>query len=519
LAQLFTKDIFGIAAWDMPDPALTGKGPCNARDVPPEIANSEGQANPHNAQCGANVAISDARLIPSIPADADGAPVPPRRLVILGAGIAGLSAADRLSKAGYAVTILESSQRCGGTHQSYQIGPYTFDVGSIFYEATAPIFQLAEGLKEQCPTVLRRQRRIGPSGEPLHYPLEPRELLHNAPLKVVSGLADMFASRLLVRTDGTLDAISRKRLGRRFFEGTGLRAYITRFHHVAPEKLDEAFFYHRMRFIEKATRLLPMIRTGLRSVFSRKTVNAHIRRALHIRPFAGFDTLFVPIRQRLEAQGVRFVFGETVEAIDRLGGQFTVRTATGEYSAEAVVSTIPLDALHRILFGVPSGLVSLDMTTLFVSAERLDPRLGVVLFNFHADGLWKRATIYSRLYPEAPTTREFFAVEVTIPEGGSHEPEKAFADFAAHFTRLGLADDLRLEGNVHLKDTYPLYAPGSLAAVEKALERVAETGVLAAGRQGRFEYLPTSSLVIRRVREELESAGLISAPARVAANA
>jgi len=440
-------------------------------------------------------------------------------ITILGAGIAGLSAADRLSKAGYAVTVIERSQRCGGTHQSFQIGPYTFDVGSIFYEVSAPIFQLAQGLKEKCPAVLRRQRRIAPSGEPLHYPVEPRELLRNAPLKVLWGIADMLVSRLLVRPDGSLDAISRKRLGARFFKETGLQAYITRFHHVAPKKIDEVFFYRRMGFIEKATRFLPLIGTSLRSVFSRKTVNVHIRRALHIRPYAGFDELFVPIRERLEAQGVRFVFGETAKGIQRRGADFVVLTDSGEYPAHAVISTIPLDTLHQILFGEPSGLISLDMTTLFVSAARLDERTGNVLFNFHGDGLWKRATIYSRLYPEAPTTREFFAVEVTIPEGGSHEPERVFADFAEHLTRLGLADDIQLEGSVHLEDCYPLYAPGSLSSIDVVLARVAETGVLAIGRQGRFEYLPTSSLVIRRVREELESAGLIAeAPAKMAAH-
>ena len=78
-----------------------------------------------------------------------------------------------------------------------------------------------------------------------------------------------------------------------------------------------------------------------------------------------------------------------------------------------------------------------------------------------------------------------------------------------HLTRLGLADDLRLEGSVHLEDCYPLYAPGSLARVDEALDRVVAAGVIPIGRQGRFEYLPTSSMVSRRVREELEKAGLM----------
>ena len=45
---------------------------------------------------------------------------------------------------------------------------------------------------------------------------------------------------------------------------------------------------------------------------------------------------------------------------------------------------------------------------------------------------------------------------------------------------------------------------------EQVTHRIARQGVVLAGRLGRFEYLPTSSGVIRRVREELDAAGLFA---------
>lgn len=438
-------------------------------------------------------------------------------VIVLGAGIAGLGAAERLAASGHRVLVIDHATRCGGTHRSRAIGPYTFDVGSIFYEPNAPLLRLAPDLRELCPTVWREQRRIGPGGEVLHYPIEPRQLLAVSPWRTALGLGDMLVSRATVSTNGSLDAIIRQRLGRTFLKDTGLHSYISRFHHVPPEEIDEAFFRYRMGFIAHMTQPMNLLRKGFVSVFSNKPINAKIRRPQHVRPYDGYDLLFNPIRARLESTGVTFRLGETPVSIERRPDGFRVETDQGEYHAPALVSTIPLDTMHRLLFGTPSGLISLDMTTLFVSAATLSAKLGNVIYNFHQHGWWKRATVYSRIYPEAPTDREFFAVEVTIAEGSRHDPDRAFADFAGHMSALGLATDLRLEGADLIESCYPLYRRGVYQQAATVAARVGETGIITAGRQGRFEYLPTSSGVIRRVWEELQKSGLSDgAPAQAA---
>ncbi|WP_246543278.1 FAD-dependent oxidoreductase [Novosphingobium profundi] len=436
--------------------------------------------------------------------------VPQGNVIVLGGGIAGLSAAQTLTAAGMQVTLVEAEASCGGTHRSHAIGPYTFDVGSIFYEANARLFALAPGLKEMCPTISRQQRRIAPGGELLHYPLEPREFLRRRPLELLLALLDLAWSRLRVRRNGGLDAISRKRLGRRFFESTGLRHYITRFHHVPPEEVSETFFFHRMGFIDKATRLRALARLTLRALFSRGSVANRPRPVLHVRPREGFAPLFERILAQLRAQGVETRLATRIDSIRREGSSFVLETDSGTLRASAIVSTIPLATLHKAVFGTSCGLEALDMTTLFASASWLDARVGNVLFNFDRHGRWKRATIYSRIYPEPALPREFLAIECTIPPGGEHAPDVIFADFRGHVEGLGLARDLALEGHTRVEGCYPLYRPDTEATLRNTLERIAQAGIVTVGRQGRFEYLPTSSGVIRRVREELEKAGLKS---------
>jgi len=51
------------------------------------------------------------------------------KVVVIGAGVGGMSAAARLAKAGHDVTIFEASNRTGGKCQTKWIGDYAFDVG------------------------------------------------------------------------------------------------------------------------------------------------------------------------------------------------------------------------------------------------------------------------------------------------------------------------------------------------------------------------------------------------------
>jgi protoporphyrinogen oxidase len=437
-------------------------------------------------------------------------PIPSaQHVLVLGAGIAGLAAADALNRAGYRVTVLERGSAPGGAHRSHQIGPYTFDVGSIFYDDKGLIFSLAPENRELCPAVHRIERRIAPDGKLLSYPIEPRELLHWGYPKLSKALLDLLLRRQITRLDGTLETICLARLGRTIYTDTGLKSYITRFNHTDPRLLDEEFFLYRMGFIERQTRLSALLGHVRRALFGQAFRAANLRPSvLRVRPRDGFLALFTPLQQRLEAAGVVFAMNEELQRIEGKPAGYVVQTSAGTHRCDIVVNTIPLDTLHTALFGTPSGIGSLDLMTLFVSARRLAPAMGNVLFNFHATGRWKRATIYSRLYSDPAVAREYLSVEHTILPGAAADPETAFAEFKAQLEGFGHAEDLRLEGHDRVSDCYPLYRPGTHALRPQILKRIEATGVVTVGRQGRFEYLPTSSGVIRRVLEELAAAGL-----------
>lgn len=428
-------------------------------------------------------------------------------VVVLGGGIAGLSAADQLSRAGLPVVLLEATDQLGGGHRSVDIGPYTFDVGSIFYEEASRVFDLAEGLREMCPQVRRIQRRITPEGTLSHYPIEPRDLLRWPKPRLARALVSLAVARAIRRRDGTLEGACVARLGRPFFAETGLRDYTIRFNGQPPDEIDEEFYDKRMGFIHRATDFGALTRSAWRAL-RKQQFQAAPRRPLHVRPRAGYAPLFNRIRDQLEARGVEIHLNAPVEEIVTSGDGPDVVAGGRRIAAGAVVAAMPLDTVSRALFGEGTGLASLDLLTLFVSADHLDENTGNVLFNFHRNGDWKRATIYSRLYPDATQPRAFFAVEKTLPPGASADPEQSFAQVKAQLEGLGIAHGMRLEGSTVTASAYPIYRPGQMNEARAVLEKIKARGVIPVGRQGRFEYLPTASGVVRRTIEELESAGL-----------
>lgn len=435
-----------------------------------------------------------------------GAPV-----VVLGGGIAGLAACDQLLTAGHKVTVIEKAEILGGAHRARQIGPYNFDAGSIFYEAGARLLTLAPGLAELCPQVERRQRRITPEGSLRHYPLEPRDLLDWPRSRQLGALASLGWGRLTARRDGTLEAICRQRLGAVIYAGTGLASYIARFNHVSAAEIDEDFFFSRMQQVAQATELSALARAGWRALRG----GEHRRgppHPLRIRPAEGYAPLFDAIEAALTARGATFLKGTEFETLRRQGEEMVVTAGGRQIAAQAVIGALPLDRLYRLLFGRPSGLVSLDLMSLYVSAVRLAPEAGNVLYNYHFQGRWKRATLYSRLYPELMEAREFFTTEVTLAPGQAPDPGVAFADLSEHLTSLGIAEGLRLEGHDLSPGAYPLLAAGAARRDQAVLSEIAAAGVTMVGRQGRFEYLPTSSGVIRQVGAVLGAAGLAGGP-------
>ncbi|MGF1624919.1 MAG: FAD-dependent oxidoreductase [Alphaproteobacteria bacterium] len=429
------------------------------------------------------------------------------RTIVLGAGIAGLTAALEESGAGHDVTVVDEYDHLGGNHISHEIGPYSFDIGSFVFFPGFPLFTQFPEVEARCVPLHIAYQRIAPDGRIRRYPFDEREILGLPPHRLAAALASLAAGRLRRGPPRDVADVTARMIGRRLYRQLGLENYLTRFYGLPPDRIDPLFADKRMQQIMRAARIGSLLaRAGGRLLPARLRPHRPPAQQVLVRPRAGFAAFYEPVRTALETRGATFRLGEAVCRIARSGTEFRLATDRGELTADRLICTIPAARLLALLGAAPGGLVSSRLTSLFVSFEGRRGFDAMVLFNFQAAGLWKRLTMHSDAYGLADG-RSYGSVEVTDAGDAPVGAAAAFADFRAHMSACGLFDGtLRLEGSMVTDHAYPVYALGVVEEIARARAVAAEAGVILAGRQGLHDYLPTSWHVMDQVKAELRRA-------------
>ena len=167
------------------------------------------------------------------PAPASGAHVAPpaprpvsqlkagERIVVIGAGPAGLTSAYLLAKLGYQVTVLEGTDEIGGISKTAQYKGYRFDIGGHrFFTKITPVQALWEELLADEFIDVPRLSRIHYRGRYFNYPLKA--------MNALTGLGLINAVRIVISyidaqmnpspVEDTLDQWVTNRFGRRLYE-------------------------------------------------------------------------------------------------------------------------------------------------------------------------------------------------------------------------------------------------------------------------------------------------------------
>lgn len=406
----------------------------------------------------------------------------PHPVVILGAGVSGLVAADILALAGHEVIVLEPYERLGGNQRSRTIGAYTFDIGSFVFVAGSPFFQRFPAAEALCLPARIRVNRITPQGRISQYPYSiADDLLRRGPVEVVRTFLSLCHGRLTSSKPESAASFARYHLGDRLFTQSGLRAYIRRLCGVPAEEVEYSFAQKRMAWIARA--------------MSFSTIAAGKTPAVHnlVRPREGFEVLFAQVAAHLAERGVAIRLNSAIERIAPSAAGFRIETSRGVVSASRVISSIPLKITAQAVgISADEGVESLPLLTLYVACEGDLGFAAEVLYNFSDKGSWKRLTVHSRIYGPVDG-RDYLAVEIPLAQG-SRDAAEEFAAFLAFMRRHGLMRGVaELVGHDVTGYAYPIYARGSIDASEALMDRIEATGVELLGRQGRFDYIPTAT--------------------------
>lgn len=407
-----------------------------------------------------------------------------------------------LADAGERVILIEPYDRLGGNQRSNNIGPYTFDIGSFVFFSGSPFFRRFPGAEATCQPAHIVVDRITPQRRISRYPFSVADdLFWRGPIEVALTGLSLAWGRLTSRSPKSAGSFARYYLGRRLFVESGLEAYIERLCGIPADAVEHQFAEKRMNWIARALSF-----ESLAGMLRRKRDTGPAPAVL-VRPRGGFEHMFAAVAAQLEAKGVDIRLGASVEKIERVDGGFNLTTTNGVVRAGRVISSLPLTVTAQACgLAAPDIIRSLPLLSLYVA---YDGELGFpsqVLYNFTPTGSWKRLTVHSRIYGQAEG-REYLSVEAPL----AHGPVDAEAEFAAFLSFMRehhlLTGHAMLVGHERTDFAYPTYAHGSMAASEALIEELEAMGVEMLGRQGRFDYIPTSSRATELVAERLGKNG------------
>ncbi len=424
-----------------------------------------------------------------------------QNIAILGSGITGVVLANRLVRQGHQVEIIEANDKIGGNQKSRNIGAFTFDIGTFIFPSFSPFFVDFPELWELYHPIEYCPARITPKGNVHTYPFDPLAYFSEQGLTgSARSVFDMLVGKLLNIRRRDVPEFAKYYLGRRIYEESGLRNYIERLFGLPDQDIDIIFARKRMYDIENGA--------SFRKIFKRVVLRQErqIPFQWKIRPKSGFEVVFDALQGLLKNLGVTITLGTRLERIEDQGSSYRLVGADFDKKYDRVISTIPLGVLARLLnIPVDDEFPALRLLSLFYSHEG-DPGFdNGTLYNFTADGLWKRITMLSRYYGKSEN-RDYFSVEITLNQASRLSVVDVQKDFEEHIhsNRL-LQGDLILEGSEITNDAYPVYRVGQRQRINAMKQRLMDTGIEIAGRQGQFDYIPSAALATHKATEYLKT--------------
>jgi oxygen-dependent protoporphyrinogen oxidase len=441
-----------------------------------------------------------------------------KKVVVVGGGVAGLAAAPRLVELGDGVTLLEASDRFGGSIGTEHAGGFTIERGADSFITDKPwAMALCErlGITDQLIGTQPGERRTHVVHDGRLYPL-PEGFLLLAP----TSLAPLAASSLFslrgklrmaldlvipARRDGgdeSLASFVRRRLGSEALERVA-DALVGGIYTADPERLSLAATMPRFLVMERSH---GSIIRGLRASTG-KTSGSGARYGLFVAHKDGMGGLIAAIAAKLPDSVVHL--RTRVDGIDVADARWRVRAGGTTLDADAVIVATPAYDAARLLAPLDAALArdldaieyasSATVTMGFRATDipRALPGFGFVV-PFAEGRPLLACTFASRKYAgRAPEGHELIRAFV----GGARRPDLAALDDDALVgtvrdelrALLGIAAEPVLLRTQRYVRAMPQYAVGHLDRVTSIEARVATLpGLALAGAAYRGVGIPDS---------------------------
>jgi protoporphyrinogen oxidase len=276
------------------------------------------------------------------------------KIVVLGGGPAGISAAWRLSALGYPVTVLEKDSAVGGMGKTIALGRYAVDYGphTFHIRETPESRAIIEAIKPffgEAPLILSRGTRVLLRGKYYVYPLEM--------LQVLAGVSPLLSARIIFDyVVATLKSALSPPRKEHSFEEWGVR-------NLGRTLYDLCFGLYSARVwglptsqisSKQAQRVakLNLKNIVLRTLGIKADPATYFTKYMY--PRRGISLLFEGMADQVRQAGSEILFESPAVRLERTGERITsvVYTRNGQterIDCDGVISTLPLPQLVSMI--------------------------------------------------------------------------------------------------------------------------------------------------------------------------
>lgn len=411
------------------------------------------------------------------------------KVLVLGGGPAGLTAAYLLNQRGISVTVLEKDGGVGGLARTIEKDGFRFDLGGHRWYSEAP--RADKFFKEICGDSLLtvpRTTRIYFKGQFYSLPIKPLEILRGVGfVPAISVVLDYWFGRgKSVSSDYSLEEAYTKQFGHSLFK-LFFDLYNQKVWGLAPSEMSGSWVGLRTKGLT--------LGSVIKGIFGKSDDTESIDNFYY--PKSGIGEFSQRLSQKISENGGNVVLNAEVAGFNLAGNRIkSVITNQGVYEADLVISTLPLPLMVEKLSSDKLNLAYRDLVvvTLFVKREQIttdswvytqEPNLA--FSRFHEPKNWSREMCplgTTSLVCEFPCT----AGDATWNTPDSKLISLAFSEFV---NKMKLMQEGELLGGwvERVSRAYPIYKLGYDDEVSRGLSILNRfTNLKQIGRQGMFCY-------------------------------
>lgn len=272
-----------------------------------------------------------------------------RKIVVLGGGPCGLSAAWELSGKGYDVTVLEKNSGVGGLCMTREYLGYRFDLGGHrFISANKALVGRVRRMMGDELLTAERKSVILQKGKTFQYPLCARDLFTKIGFRTglrafLSYIKGMVAAGVLQKKDVSFDDWVTHRFGRILYE-LFFGPYTEKVWGISPKLISSDWASQRISLLNLSEVFFRLMR------LKRGTPRTYARTYFY--PRKGIGQIFDVMGSVIQQNGGRIVLNADVSDVEVSDGKvkkirYKYQGSRREIDCDAVVSTIPLPDLIK----------------------------------------------------------------------------------------------------------------------------------------------------------------------------